>query len=272
MKRALLLAAAVLAAGLVSVSASPAVAGSNGCPPGGHFWGMAHQGAHDTVQRVTTYRNTLPAFRRAEDRCQWVESDVRFTRDGIPVMVHDKSTAPMFRKRCDLIVSDSTLRQIRAACRNPDDSTVATFKQFLKTVDRRGFVELKVGNTSNANLRELIAAVYANRDEKTVHLEYTGQAVLERIARLDRNRRPIQRVWKSPPTSDPDLVARTADYAVVPRARVTRQLVNRLGSRGVRTVAAGSKWVNTWERLASIGVTAGLTEESLRMYRWQRRR
>ena len=117
--------------------------------PKGSFYGVAHQGAHDSTGGYRTWRNTLPAFGKAQDRCQWVESDVRFTSDMIPVMAHDRTTAPMFRKRCNLVVAEHTLAELQTACRNPDGSTVATLDQYLDSFTWVGVVEIKKGGATS---------------------------------------------------------------------------------------------------------------------------
>lgn len=265
------LAAATLlcAAFAIPVTASPAAADTNGCPPDGQFYGVAHQGAHDTENGVTTYRNTGPAFRRAQQRCQWVESDVRFTSDGIAVMVHDQSTYPMFRGRCDLIVSEHTLAEIQSACRNPDGSTVATFEKYLRIVDSRGLAEVKAGNVSVRKLRKLITAIYAAGDADIVSLETTEPIVLERIASLDDDLDPISRAWKGAQIDDPAEVARVCDYALYHSGKVTSESVATLESLGVHSISLRTADVATWDQLALAGASGTLTDESQALFDWQ---
>ncbi len=257
---------------VVPATSTAAVAANDGCPPSGHFYGVAHQGAHDTENGVTTYRNTAAAFKRAELRCQWVESDVRFTSDGIAVMVHDQSTFPMFRGRCDLIVSEHTLAEIRTECRNPDGSSVATFDQYLRIVDVRGFAEVKAGNVSVRKLRKLITAIYAAGDADVVSLETTKPVVLDRIAALDNDRNPISRAWKGAQVADPDEVARICEYALYWHSKVTRESVGRLEARGVQSISLRTADAATWDRLASTGASGTLIDESQAMFAWQNTR
>ena len=53
---------------------------------------IAHRGCHDCGASI--YENTLPAFDAACQAGIWgIEFDVRFTRDRLPVVIHDPDTA-----------------------------------------------------------------------------------------------------------------------------------------------------------------------------------
>jgi hypothetical protein len=260
------------------MAATPASAVGTGCPPDGLVYGVAHQGAHDRSGGYRTWRNTLPAFKKAQDRCQWVESDVRFTSDMKPVMVHDKSTGPMFRKRCDLVVADHTLAELQSQCRNPDGSTVATFDQFLKAVSLKGTVEIKAGSTRKRHLKILIKKIYRHGDADVVALEFTGERVLQRIAQLDDDAQPISRVWKGALVGFPDRVAAACDIAVYNYKKFTPSVVADLTDVGVLSVASvGStdhrpSRPDAWSLLASMGVAGAQTDYSQEMFDWQNAR
>ncbi|MCJ8500331.1 glycerophosphodiester phosphodiesterase [Desulfatitalea alkaliphila] len=52
---------------------------------------VAHRGAHDNI---TVLENTLAAFEQAADAGVWgIELDVRWTRDAVPVVLHDPDLA-----------------------------------------------------------------------------------------------------------------------------------------------------------------------------------
>lgn len=273
------MAVTALGAGLLVplLSVTPANAGTNGCPPGGVFYGVAHQGAHDNVG-TTTWRNTLPGFKKAQDRCLWVESDVRFTRDMIPVMVHDQSTGPMFRQRCNLVVADHTLAELQTACRNPDGSTVATFDQFLDLIDTtQAEVEIKPGSTSDPKLKMLISDIYAHNDEGRVALEFTTEKVLARIAALDNDANPIMRAWKGALVGFPDRVAAACDFAIYNYVNVNSIVVQKLKDRGVLTIASIStdhtpNRQTAWNSLVAAGAAAVQTDYAAELFTWQNSR
>jgi hypothetical protein len=187
-------------------------------------------------------------------------------------MVHDPTTFPMFRGRCDLVVSEHTLAEIRTACRNQDGSSVATFRQYLRVVDSRGLVEIKPGNVSRAKLQQLIDMIYAAGDADIVSLEMTETAVLDRIATLDNDSNPISRAWKGAQIADPDEVARVSDIALYHSRKMTSDSVSILESRGVQSISLRTVDPETWNRLAAIGAHGTLVDESQAMFAWQNTR
>ena len=55
---------------------------------------VSHRGEHDNH---SVYENTLPAFRRARDAGVWgIECDIHWTRDLVPVVIHDPDGARVF--------------------------------------------------------------------------------------------------------------------------------------------------------------------------------
>ena len=260
------------------LTSTPAAAGTTGCPPDGKFFGVAHQGAHDRTGGYRTWRNTVPAFTKANDRCQWVESDVRFTSDMVPVMVHDKSTRPMFRNRCDLIVAEHTLAELQTACRNPDGSTVATFDEYLDVVSHGGMVEIKPGSTNKPKLKILIGKIYAHGAADVVSLEFTRERVLDRIAQVDDDANPISRAWKGALVAFPDRVAAACDIAIFNYRKFSPDVVSQLEKVGVRSfTSVGStdsqpSRTAAWSLLAAGGASGAQTDHSQEMFDWQNQR
>ncbi|MDE0310577.1 MAG: glycerophosphodiester phosphodiesterase [Acidiferrobacterales bacterium] len=81
-------------------------------------WGtcklVAHRGCHDGGQ--TTHENTLAAFETACQAGVWgVELDVRWTRDQIPVVIHDSDTARL-PGSASLEISSTEFDQLRDNC------------------------------------------------------------------------------------------------------------------------------------------------------------
>lgn len=113
----------LLAIALVCLAASVLAADAAAARPG--IW--AHRGGA-IVAGVPTYpENSLPAFRHAIDADAVLELDVKLTRDGVPVVIHDDTLDRV--SNCHGLVRDRTARQI-ARCRlvwlgrhEPDDPT-----------------------------------------------------------------------------------------------------------------------------------------------------
>ena len=201
----------------------------------------------------------------------------------IPVMVHDRTTKPMFRNRCNLVVEDHTLAELQAACRNPDGSTVATLDEYLDVVSVFGTVELKSGgSTSDLKVGIIIDKIYAHGDENVVALNFTEEWLLQRIAELDDDSKPILRGWKGALVGYPDRVAAVADIAIYSYAKFASTngptIVSRLTDRGVQSISAvGTTDANAnrlaaWAYLASLGAAGAQTDYSLQMFDWQNSR
>lgn len=79
---------------------------------------VAHRGAyHGTGQHGDSriLENTLPAFERCLAHGIWgAELDIRFTRDGEPVVHHDPACGRVFN-RPDLVIADSRFTDLRRA-------------------------------------------------------------------------------------------------------------------------------------------------------------
>lgn len=72
---------------------------------------VAHRGAHEATRGVA--ENTLAAFAAARDAGVWgIETDIRWTRDHEPVLVHDPDTARVFGK--PLRVAEVRAAQLRS--------------------------------------------------------------------------------------------------------------------------------------------------------------
>ena len=64
------------------------------------------------VKGKPTYpENTLPAFRNAAGHGWVLEFDVKLTRDGVPVVIHDPGLERV--TDCDGLVADRTLAELR---------------------------------------------------------------------------------------------------------------------------------------------------------------
>lgn len=106
---------------------------------------VAHRGG---TEKYT--ENTRKAWNNAmANGAKWVETDVRFTTDGVPVIMHDVTVDRTTNGAGQ--VSTMTLAQIRSL-RTADGQYVPTLYEFLSDVKAHGdkaFVELKVVPTDS---------------------------------------------------------------------------------------------------------------------------
>jgi glycerophosphoryl diester phosphodiesterase len=71
---------------------------------------VAHRGVHENRLAV---ENTLPAFQLAADHNIWgIELDLHFTRDNIPVVIHDPDAGRVFQ-RPDIIIANCTATELK---------------------------------------------------------------------------------------------------------------------------------------------------------------
>jgi len=95
---------------------------------------VAHRGAWDRDH----VENTMAAFQRAKNLGAWaVEFDVHFTKDGVPVIHHDKDL-----RRChkhDGILRDLTYSELQKAAPN-----VPSLEQLLSEAGLHFMIEIKV--------------------------------------------------------------------------------------------------------------------------------
>jgi glycerophosphoryl diester phosphodiesterase len=88
--------------------------------------------------------NTMKAFTAGGAAGTWLESDIRFTKDDVPVMLHDETVDRTTNGRG--LISSYTFAQVRAF-RTADGQVIPSFAQFvtyLKAYRRKAFIEFKV--------------------------------------------------------------------------------------------------------------------------------
>ena len=97
---------------------------------------VAHRGEHDNR---TVFENTLAAFDRARELGAWaIELDIRWTKDGHPVVIHDSDCRRVFG--ADLRISEATLVELK--------ERVPLVPTFAEVIERYGaslhlMIELK---------------------------------------------------------------------------------------------------------------------------------
>ena len=111
-----------------------------------------------------------------------------------------------------------------------------------------------------------------------VSLEFTREWLLERIAKLDDDARPISRVWKGALVAFPSRVAAACDIALFNYKKFTPLVVSRLKDVGVVSVASVGSTDSrpnrpaAWSALASMGAAGAQTDYSQQMFDWQNSR
>ena len=139
---------------------------------------IAHRGAHDCYPE-----NTLPAIKRAiELGCDYVEVDVRETRDGMLVLMHDSTVDRM----TDSVgrVDDYTFAEIRKlkvkSPANESSFRVPTFSEALKVC--QGRIGVLIDNKAGTPTKVIDAVRLAGMvDEVVVYDRIDTLRVFQRV-------------------------------------------------------------------------------------------
>jgi glycerophosphoryl diester phosphodiesterase len=149
---------------------------------------VAHRGAHKTVPE-----NTLASLEKAiELGADYVELDVRRTKDGVLVLMHDASVNRMTDgkgKIEDLTIEEIRKLHIRAKAVATDGQRMATFDEFLERA--KGRMKLYVDH-KKAPPSEVLALIEKHGMLKDV-VVYNGS-----IATLREYKRLAPSVWIMP--------------------------------------------------------------------------
>jgi glycerophosphoryl diester phosphodiesterase len=212
-------------------------------------------------------------LRSLEAGVVFLELDVRLTRDGRAVILHD----PTVDRTTDGagVVADMTFEQLRrldagVRYRDPADPArsfagqrVPTPAEVLRAVGERGVVllELKVPTAAEAVIEEI-------RAEDAFHravVRTADEATLARIKQLEP-RVMTGTMGPLPPPAEMDaFVAALAERkvsAITPRnpERVTRESVARLHRAGIAVWGSNSNDPAVWEGLIAAGVDGIITD------------
>lgn len=90
----------------------------------------AHRGLFDNNSEAP--ENSLAAFKKAVENGYGIELDVQLSKDGIPVVFHDKT----LKRMCgvDGLVWDYTLRELKSLRLADSKETIPTFEEALKVI------------------------------------------------------------------------------------------------------------------------------------------
>lgn len=130
---------------------------------------VSHRGEHDNRTRR---ENTMAAFRAAEAAGVWgLETDIRWTADMVPVVIHDPDTKRVFGP--DMTIADVTFAQLREAV--PE---VPSLEEFIAEFGGRLhlMLELKAEpfpqpGRQKAILRDMLSGLEPGRDYHLMALD-----------------------------------------------------------------------------------------------------
>ncbi|WP_312871088.1 glycerophosphodiester phosphodiesterase [Streptomyces lonarensis] len=193
--------------------------------------------------------NTVASFRSALDAgADAVELDVRLTRDGVPVVLHDPGLKRIWGH--DRPVRELTLAEVAEAC----DGAVPTLRQALAaTFPRLTLIDLPEPDVDTA--REAVATV--REDGSMGRVRYCGDPAALRTVREHDSAADIALTWKLPTPIRRSLLADIAPSWLNLRfGLVDRRLVERAHERGYLVGAWTADTRRTMRRLMGLGVDA----------------
>jgi glycerophosphoryl diester phosphodiesterase len=254
---------------------------------------IAHRGASATAPE-----NTLSAFARAmHDGADGIELDVRLSRDGVPVVIHD-STLPgtRLRKRYVSRIALPKLKHTDIGTwfnrRHPELARLEYTRQTISTLDevlqlmsnqpRKAFViyvELKCGRSRKQNEKLVDATVACvQRHElrnQAVLISFNLHAVA-RIKQLDSSLRTgalfgQTSLVKSPARIVEAAVDCAADEVLVNHRIVSEKLVAAARAQNLPTAIWTVDDVATLERFRALGIQALMTNDPAKFLKAARR-
>ena len=139
----------------------------------GHI--ISHRGEHDNR---TILENTLPAFARAETAGVWgIELDVRWTRDRVPVVLHDPDLARLHN--LDLKIRAVDRKRLKALC-----PAVPSLADVVQRFGGRLHLMIEIKEFSNGDGRQrqrLIQVLSPLTPVRDYHLMALDTRLLERL-------------------------------------------------------------------------------------------
>lgn len=138
---------------------------------------VAHRGRCDPDADVID--NTLEAFDRARELRLWgIELDIQWTRDDVPVVIHDSHTAHL-PGQIGLEIGQTSFDELRRLC-----PVVPAFEEIVQRygTDLHYMVDLKSETISAAGMKNLAACLSNIEPAKDYHLLSTDADALSQAA------------------------------------------------------------------------------------------
>ena len=241
---------------------------------------IAHRGASSVAPE-----NTLAAFERAlQDGADGIECDVRLTRDGLPVVIHDAT----LKRTAGLDASIATLSSAELATidvgswfnrRFPARARAEYRSEIIPTLSRVFeliaprcgllYVELKCEAAEmNALVEKVVAEVRAHRLEERVVIESFSLAAIAEVKRIApelRTAAAFERRLGRPLLASRTLLRQAracrADELALGRSLVSRRLIEAARACGLQTVVWTVDHPSWIKRANLLGLRAVITND-----------
>ncbi|MFE1172260.1 glycerophosphodiester phosphodiesterase family protein, partial [Streptomyces sp. NPDC058773] len=229
-------------------------------------YAIGHRGAPEIAPE-----NTIASLEAAADHgADWVETDVQFTKDGQPVIMHDNTVDRMTNGtgRIDQLTAEEISRlRVKGGGHVPTLEEVLTS---LKNRPARLLLEIKGPQTSAAVEHALKLVAEAGMNERTVVQSFDEDVVRHAAASGYRTKVALLRSKLDP---DPVATARTfalSAYAVNFKGLSARPaVVDQLKAAGVEVFVWTVDSETDWQLVASWGVDGVITNRPELFLPWR---
>lgn len=268
-------AAAVLVGGFVAIGTPPAVHAADVFgplrSPGEPAVVVGHRG-----DRANAPENTLPALERAMRSFPFVETDVRLTSDGVPVLFHDATLERV--TGASGRVRDHTADELRTldagswystVFRGEPIPTLAEFLDVLQEHDARALVELKAAWTSD-DVGRLDDLLRQHRVSDQVVLQSFSIETLENLRRVIPDVPRIMLTRELP--TDPIPLGERFDviaFGTTARAVVAKpEALALFHEAGFGVLCYTLNTQERWEEVSALGVDGIITDQPSDLEAW----
>lgn len=184
--------------------AGPAASSSRARAPA-RITRVAHRGAPTHV-----LENTLRSIQLAEScGADATELDVRATRDGVPVLLHDRTLERMWGDARPVAeVGIAEVRALRARSPDGGTETIPTFEEVLDATRALLVIDVKATSVIGPIGAMLEARGHAGR------ARFIGEPEMVEAVRATMPRAAIVMSWKTPQLPPADLLGRVRPFAI----------------------------------------------------------
>jgi glycerophosphoryl diester phosphodiesterase len=207
--------------------------------------------------------NTMRAFADGAKSGSWLEADIRFTKDGVPVVLHDPTidrttngSGPVAR------YTFAQLRRYRTA----DGQTIPSFAQltgFLKRAHKKAFIELK---QQPANARQWALFEKAAGPVRPYVIIYSKFPSYLRVARAHGFQTALYERWES---ASPREIKRQGNYYFRQYESVSKTDMERLAKLGIRVILFTPTSRDGWDEAQDLGAWGVLTDDAAEFAAWR---
>jgi len=251
----------IVSVGVVVVSGSTAYAGCVTIP------GVAHRGGTERY-----VENTADAFRDAANKgtIRW-ETDVQFTADDVPVIMHDDTVDRTTNGTG--AVSSLTAEQV-AALRTADDQSVPTLAQFINDAEvdsAQVFVELKTAPTEAQWVTFLAALATRPAEASRIVVTSFDGPTLQAL----RAHTPLYRTGLIAELGDQSVASVTqygASILIKHHNAITSSRMSAWAGGGLTVYAWTVDTDSEWDRMTWYPVAGVITDDPTGYLAWQRAR